>query len=119
MRETPENIRVSPLFDDPRDYSLVTMFKDFFHPNMGAVIAIVYFYGLVFLALLIYSGIKFFTVAATRDQILYAGIFLGSLHVVALMKIFAWQTMHRNHLKRDIRKLAEFVDQMLSGASES
>lgn len=77
---------------------------------MRGVIAIVYIYSLIFLTILIFSIVKFFRVESTQDQIMYAVVFLASLLVIALMKLFAWQIIHRNNLKRDIRKLAEYMD---------
>ena len=50
---------------------------------------------------------------------MYAVIFLASFQVVALMKLIAWQIVHRNNLKRDIRRLADYIDQRLHSASES
>ena len=119
MSESQKNSLIDELFEDPQDYSFGTMLKDFFNPKMRTVTAIVYCYGLLFFAIVIYSAVQFFQADATKDQIMYAVIFLASFQVVALMKIFAWQTIHRNHLKRDIKKLAEYIERTLRSAGES
>jgi hypothetical protein len=53
----------------------------------------------------IFSGIKFFAVEQTKSQIMYAAIFVCGCQFIALMKIFAWQLIHRNGLKREIKRL--------------
>jgi hypothetical protein len=119
MSEAQKTTPIEEIFEDPQSYSFGAMLKDFFNPNMQAVIAIVYFYGLLFFAVVVYSAVQFFQADVTRDQIMYAVIFLAAFQVVALMKLFAWQIVHRNNLKRDIRKLAEYMDYTLGATSKS
>lgn len=50
-------------------------------------------------------GILFWKAGETKMLILYATLFLVCIHWIDLMKIFAWQMIHRNGLKREIKRL--------------
>ena len=92
-------------YDDKMEYTLRSMIRDFYNRRMLSSILVVWGYALVFVALAVFSGIKFFDNVETRDQLMYAVIFLCSIQFICLMKIFAWQMIHRNGLKREIKRL--------------
>ena len=54
----------------------------------------------------IYACVKFFDSALAKDQILYATVFLTCVVFISMVKTFAWQMMHRNSIKREIKRLA-------------
>ena len=85
--------------------TLRSMLREFYNRKMISVIILVWVYGLVFIALAVFSGIRFFRADMIKNQIMYAVIFLCCIQFVALMKIFAWQMIHRNSIKREIIKL--------------
>ena len=95
-----------------KEDSLCSMIHDFYNMKMLPVIILVWVYALVFIALAVFSGIKFFSVEQTRDQIMYAVIFICSVQFIALMKIFAWQMIHRNSIKKAIKKLQLSIDDL-------
>ncbi|MBN2271816.1 MAG: hypothetical protein JXN61_14450 [Sedimentisphaerales bacterium] len=41
----------------------------------------------------------------TKSQIMLAAIFIICVHVIGLMKIFAWEMLHKNSIKREIKRL--------------
>ena len=65
------------------------MVSDFYNRKMVSVAIFVWVFALIFIALAIFSGVKFFQSEQVKDLIMYAVIFLLSAHLIALMKIFA------------------------------
>ena len=91
--------------DEAKEDTLRSMFCDFYNRKMLFFVVIFWVYGLVFMALAIFSAIKFFRTDDTQYQIMYAAIFLGSIHIIGLAKILSWQMIHRNGIKREIKSL--------------
>ena len=91
--------------NDTSDYSLWSMAGQFYNRKMISIVILVWVYSLVFIALAIFSGIKFFKVTQTQDQLMYAVLFICSVQFITLLKIFAWQMIHRNSIKREIKRL--------------
>ncbi|MBZ5585544.1 MAG: DUF998 domain-containing protein, partial [Acidobacteriia bacterium] len=60
---------------------------------------------IAFIALAAYSATQFFKVDQTRGQIMYAALFIMGAHGVGLMKIFAWEMLHRSSIRRDLRRV--------------
>ena len=81
------------------------MVREFYRRQMLGIIAFVWFWALVFIAGAVYCGVRFFQVDETRLQIAYAAGFICFVHAVGLMKMFVWQVIHRNHIKRAIQRL--------------
>ena len=46
-----------------------------------------------------------FPVGGVKEQIMFAVLFLCGVQMIALIKIFAWQMIHRNGIKREIKRL--------------
>jgi len=93
------------IYDDAEDYSLWTMAKDFYNRKMLSVIILVWAWAVVIIAAAVWSGIGFFQAEDTKVVIMYAVIFLCCVVWLNLMKIFAWQMIHRNGIIRRIKKL--------------
>jgi len=62
-------------------------------------------YSLVFVAIAIVSGLQFFGASSTRDQILWAAVFLASLQIIGLTKIFYWMQTERVSIAREVKRL--------------
>ncbi len=92
-------------YNDSKEDTLCSMLKDFYNKKMLFWIIILWVYFLVFLALAVFSGIKFFKTDQTRYQIMYAAVFVCCIQFFVLIKIFAWQMIHRNNIKREIKRL--------------
>ena len=91
--------------DESREDTLCTMLRDLYNKKNLATLIWVWGNSLVFLALAIFSVIKFFKTDQTRFQIMYAAIFICCIQIIILAKIVCWQTMHKNSLKREIKEL--------------
>ena len=62
-------------------------------------------WGIVIIAGCVFCAVKFFDTDLVRDQIMYATIFMVCIVFLSLIKIFAWQLMHRTGIKREIKRL--------------
>ena len=91
---------------DSREDTLRSMIREFYNRKMLSCIILIWAYSIVFIALAVFSGVKFFKADQTRGQIMYAAVFICSAQFICLLKIFAWQMIHRNGIKQEIKKLA-------------
>jgi hypothetical protein len=105
MNEEQIRRMIDDTYDDSREDTIRSMLSEFYSRKMAATSAFIWVIAMLFLAGAVYSGVRFFAVAETKDQILYATIFLACFYGMGLMKIFAWQVLHRNSIKREIKRL--------------
>jgi len=92
-------------YDDAREDSIRTMIGDFYSRKMLSVAMLVWFWAVVFFVGAGYSAMKFFETDETQLQIMYAAVFVCLVQFVGLMKVFAWQMLARNNIKREIKRL--------------
>ena len=92
-------------YDESKEGTIRSMISDFYNRKMASVIILVWAFGLIFIALAVFSGVKFFVSEQVKDLVMYAVIFLASIHFIGLMKLFAWMMIHRNSIKREIKRL--------------
>ena len=92
-------------YEDARENTFHSMLNDFYNRKMISTIVFVWVWGIAVVAGAVYSALQFFRNVETRDQIMYAGIFICCVQFLALTKIFAWQLIHRNGILREIKRL--------------
>ena len=92
-------------YDEAKEDSLRSMLADFYNKRMLSSIIVLWVYGIAFTALCIFSAVRFFDTENVKDLIMYATIFLSSVVFISLVKTFAWQMIHRNSIKREIKRL--------------
>lgn len=107
-----------PEYDDSREDSYVSMVKDFYSRRMLGTAIMVWAFAIVFFAGAAYCGFQFFNAEHTKHQILYAVIFGLFVEGVALMKIFAWQMLARNSVKREIKRLELRIAELAKSLGE-
>ncbi|MFH1718191.1 MAG: DUF6768 family protein [Planctomycetota bacterium] len=102
-----EQIRkiIDGTYDEPREDTIGSMLRDFYNRRMLSIVIFVWVWGLIIVGVAIYSAIKFFEVDQAKSQIMYAAIFICGCQFIALTKIFAWQMIHRNSIRREIKAL--------------
>lgn len=105
MNEEEFKNLLSAEYDESRGSSFSSMIRDFYNKKMQSIVIIVWSFALVFVAGAVVFGILFWKADETKMLILYATLFLVCIHWIDLMKIFAWQMIHRNGLKREIKRL--------------
>jgi hypothetical protein len=105
-REELKKIIDSPdQYEDIKDDSVFDMVKVFYSKRMRSVAILVWAWAVIFSGGSILCVIRFFAVADTRAQIMYAALFICFFHGIGLMKIFAWSMVQRHGIKREIKRL--------------
>ena len=92
-------------YDETRENSLLGMLQGFYNRKMRSIVILVWTAALIFLTGAIISAVMFFKSDQVKYLILYAALFIVCAHWIDLMKIFAWQMIHRNSIKREIKRL--------------
>lgn len=98
-------IETTPDYDEARDNTLRAMLSDFYNQKMASIVVLVWGMGLLFMGGGIFSLVLFFRTAEIKWQIFYAVMFLMCMQFLGMMKTFAWQMIHRNSIKREIKRL--------------
>lgn len=112
MNEEQLKTIIEDMYDESRENTIWSMVGDFYNRRMLSMIIFIWAWALLFVAGAIYSAVLFFRNVETKSQIMYAAIFLTCCQFLGLMKIFAWQMIHRNGLKREIKRLELRIAQL-------
>ncbi len=104
-----EDEQIKKIIEDMQDNSkqegFMTMLGDFYNRKTLSVAIFAWVWGIVFIIGAIYCGIQFFGVENTRDQIMYASLFITFMIFLSIIKVFAWELMNRNNIKRELKRL--------------
>lgn len=92
-------------YDEARENSFVGMIGDFYNRQMMGVAIFAWAWGLAMVAGAVFCGVRFFQAEAVRDQLMFAVIFLVCITWLNAIKIWSWQMIHRNNVKREIKRL--------------
>lgn len=103
--ELKKIIEGSDQYDQGRQDGLLGMIGDFYSRKMLPTVVLVWGMGITFMAGAIVSAVMFFATEQVQYQIMWAVIFLTCIQWVGSMKVFAWQMIHRNSIKREIKRL--------------
>lgn len=96
---------ISDMYDDKQEDTIRGMVKDFYSRKNLSTALIVWIIGLIFAVPAVYCGIGLFRADNTQTQLIHATIFIVCIQNIALMKIFAWQMIHKNRTCREIKRL--------------
>jgi hypothetical protein len=99
-------------YDDSREDSIRTMIGDFYSRKMLSVTVLIWFWAIVFCVAAGYFAMKFFETDETQSQIMYASLFICLVQFIGLMKVFAWQMMARNSIKREVKRLEIHIGEL-------
>jgi len=92
-------------YDQPREETIGSMLRDFYNRRMLSIVIFVWAWALVIVGVAVFSAVKFLDAEQTKPQVMYAAIFICCVQFMALMKTFAWQMIHKNSLRREIKAL--------------
>lgn len=92
-------------YDDSNEDTIRSMVSEFYSRRMLSIAIVVWVFAVIFCAGAVYSGVRFSYSEQTKSQIMYAALFIVFVEGIALMKIFAWQMLARNSVKREIKRL--------------
>ncbi len=96
---------IEDIYDDSKEDSYRSMVRDFFSKRMRLVVINVWVWFFIFLVPLVFSIIQFFRAGQTRDQIMYATIFICCSLGIGFIKTFGWVMMQRPSINREIKRL--------------
>ncbi len=105
MNEQEFKKRIDQEYEPSRENSLLSMAREFYNKKMRSIVILVWIFALIFIAGAAVCAILFAKTDQVKSLILYATLFIVCVHWLDLMKIFAWQMIHRNSLKREIKRL--------------
>lgn len=105
MNDEQINKMMEETYDISKEDTIRSMLRDFYNRKMLSLVIFIWVWGIIFFIGAIYSAIQFFKNVETKTQIMYAIIFVCCCQFLALIKIFAWQMIHRNNIKREIKRL--------------
>ncbi len=116
--ESGKNIDELLGYDSSKEDTLWSMIGEFYNRKMLGSIIVVWVYAIIFVAMAVFSAMSFFKSEGTKEQLMYAAIFICSIQFICLMKVFAWQMIHRNSIKRQIKcleiRIAELAEMVKS-----
>jgi uncharacterized membrane protein YbjE (DUF340 family) len=105
-------------YDKSKEESIWSMARDFYSKKMMSTAILVWVWAIIFFAGATYCGIKFFQTNQMKYHILYAALFVCFVHGIGLMKIFAWEMIHRNSIKREIKRLELRIAELSNSITE-
>ena len=104
--------QIDKMMEDNYDISMgdsfgtyMDMIRAFYGKKMRWIVAIVWFWSLVFLALIIVSLVIFINSEVTKTQIICAAIFVSGWVGIGVAKEMAWSMVNKNLLSREIKRL--------------
>jgi hypothetical protein len=102
-----ENIKkiIEDNYDVTKEDTVWTMIRDFYNKKFLCVVIVFWILMILFMAGLVYSGIKFFKTEQVQYQIMYSTIFISCLFGGTTIKIFVWLLAHRHGIDREIKRL--------------
>lgn len=77
-----------------------SVFFEFYNRQMMPVVVLVWVQAIIYLAVAVYSAIKFFDTEKTKYLIMYATIFLTMMVLICLLKVLAFQFIQRHTFLR-------------------
>ena len=92
-------------YDESKEDTYCAMASDFFSKGMRSITIYIFLHFFFFFALAILSAVLFFLADQTKDQIMYAAIFVCLILIGYLIKVGAWIMVGRNSIKREIKRL--------------
>ena len=93
------------LYEEPREDTYRSMVSEFYSRRMRSTVILVWANFTVFFALGIFWGFMFFQSGEVKYQIMYAALFICFMQWSTLTKPLAWQRLHKNQIKRELKRL--------------
>jgi hypothetical protein len=93
------------LYDDSREDTVWAMVSQFYSRQMRSTAILLWVAFLIILAICVVLAVLFFNAEQMRWQIVYAALFVVVAGWLSMIKVFAWLMIHRNGIKREIKRL--------------
>ncbi len=101
--------------DEP---GLIAQVAETLHGKSRWLTIMVWVYTLVFSGLSGVGIVMFFGAETTKEQIAYAGLFLFSIQVTMMLKLWNWMLLNRNAVLREVKRLELLVATLIGQAKE-
>ena len=98
-------IDTPPQFDESQEDTLLSMVGQLYSKEMFPSMLVHGAYSLPFIALAIFSGVRFFQVTQIQSQLMHLALFLTAVQFIVFSKVKYWQMMHKNNISREIKRL--------------
>jgi len=95
-----------------KEDSLWAMLGDFYNKKMIPFIILLWIWAIFVIAVGVWAGIEFANSEQVKTQILFATILICCFQFMAMIKTFAWQMIHRNNIKREIKRLKDSITEL-------
>ena len=105
MNEEQVKKIIEDIYNDSKEDTVLSIIGQLYNEKMRSNLIIHAVYCSFFFALAIFCGVKFFNIQQTQFQIMYAAIFVCCMQFVTHIKTVYWQMVHRNGMKREIKRL--------------
>lgn len=105
MNEEQIQKMLTDTYEESKANTLHSMLKDFYNRKMRSIVVLIWSMAVLFIIGAIVCAVMFAKADQVKSLILYATLFIVFAHWVDLLKIFAWQMIHRNSIKREIKRL--------------
>lgn len=92
-------------YDNAKENSVYSVVEELYGKKMHSTMILHGSYILLFFVAAAYCAVRFFLTDQTQFQIMYAALFVCSTQFVAHRKTVYWQALHRNSIKREIKRL--------------
>jgi hypothetical protein len=92
-------------YDESKEEGLRSIVRDFYSRKLLSSVILTWAASIVFIGLAVYSAVHFFKTDETKWQIMYAALFILGAHEFDVIRIYAWQMVHRHSIKREIKRL--------------
>ncbi len=96
---------IEDTYDESKEDSLFSMVGQLYSRKMFSSFIVHAAYTLVFIALAVFCGIKFFQNQQVQFQIMYAAIFVCCIQVCIFSKVKYWQMLFKINISREIKRL--------------
>lgn len=103
---------IDDTYDESREDTLRTWFKDAYSKRLWWVMAGVYLQYIVCSAIGLFSAVQFFRTDQIQYQIMYAVIFLCCSNWIGFISVFGWVMLQRPRISREIKRLEIRIAQL-------
>jgi hypothetical protein len=85
--------------------SLRSMIGDAYLGRLRWLLVMMTFWQLVFFAVFVWAGVRFFSAATSAEPLFWATLFLITGMAVSMIKVMHWMMINRNRLLREVKRL--------------
>ena len=102
-------------FDELGEQNIFEMLVGIFRGRLWWLNLLIWIFQLIFIGVAVRAAWSFFEASEVRDQILFATVFLWSVGVIGMFKMWFWMAMNRNTILRELKRLELQVARLTQG----